>query len=85
MHPDAVKMEPGTCPKCGMKLVPQDHLYAKLDLSKVGPEMLKAVISIKNLAGAEKEVIFTELVPGSKAVHEKEPSPESGQEPEQKR
>ena len=28
MHPEVTSSEPGTCPKCGMKLVPSDALPA---------------------------------------------------------
>jgi hypothetical protein len=65
MHPTVVQMEPGVCKLCGtMKLFTQDRLYAKVDLSKVPPGTVEAVIQIAGLEGTEKQVKFTEAYGG---------------------
>ena len=68
MHPDVVQMQPGTCPKCGgMKLFTQDRLTAKVDLSHVAADSMKAVVKIAGLAGPLKTVTFTQAFTGLKA------------------
>jgi hypothetical protein len=61
MHPEVVQKEPGICGKCGgMTLYTQNRLAAMVDLSKVAPGSLRAVIHIKGLGKDEPEVTFTE-------------------------
>lgn len=60
MHPEVVRIEPGTCSKCGgMKLYVQDRLVARKDLSAEGDRFFKAVVSIRGLPGTEENVTFT--------------------------
>lgn len=60
MHPDEIKMEPGKCPKCGMDLVPQNHLFGAADLSQARPGSVTAEFKLTGLAGDQKEASFTE-------------------------
>lgn len=79
MHPEVVQKEPGVCALCGgMKLYKQDYLLSKVDLSKVEPGSLKAVIRLSGLEGSEKEVTFASDVPATEAMLGAKPS-EHGQ------
>jgi hypothetical protein len=62
MHPDQVKMQPGKCPKCGMTLVAQDHLFGAIDLKAIKPGSAKAFITVRGLGGDEPEVSFVEPI-----------------------
>ena len=70
MDPDVVQMEPGVCPKCGMKLYAQNRLVAMTDLSGVKPGTMKAVVKLHGLKGDEKETTFTETFDGFAAMGE---------------
>jgi hypothetical protein len=59
MHPDVVQKEPGSCPKCGMNLIPQYSLAAKADLAKAKQGDVKAVITVRGLPGEEPSATFT--------------------------
>ena len=71
MHPEVVQMEAGVCDQCGgMKLFIQDYLHAKVDLSKIEPGAMKAIVHLRGLKGSESEVTFTETYEGTADPHE---------------
>ena len=59
------------CAKCGMDLVQQDYLTAKVDLSKIKPNAAKATFRLRNLQGKkEKRTRFTQKITLFKHDHE---------------
>jgi hypothetical protein len=75
MHPAVVHKEPGVCTLCGgMKLYQQDCLFGKVDLSKVEPGSMKAIVRVTDLEGTEKEVTFAASFPTPEVPGGKEPS-----------
>jgi len=54
MHPAENGTGPGKCKECNMKFVPQDHLFAKVDLKGVAPGAAKATIALSNLPGQKE-------------------------------
>jgi len=59
MYDSPPQMAPGRCPGCGMNLILQGGLFAAVDLSKVEPGTVKAVVHLTGLDGKEKEATFT--------------------------
>jgi len=65
MHAQSTQREPGICKACGgMKLLAQDRLIARTDLSGVKPGTMKATMKLERMRRPELRTVFTEQFQG---------------------